>query len=391
MAAALSRVVPVTDHPAPLTALLDGTLLPPETPLLRPDDLGVLRGEGVFETTLVVDGVARDLDDHLARLAISAEMTGLVVPAPDRWRTGVDALVEAWTGDNQMVLRLVVSRGPESAVEPVCYLLGGPLSPASRRQRTDGVRVLLLDRGFTARSAADAPWLLAGAKTLSYGVNMAALRYAAANDADDVIFLGSDGAVLEAPTASVVVANGRTLSTPPRDGILDGITVRRLFRAARDAGWTTDDAGAHQGGSACRRGSVAGVQCPAARPGDQHRGSAAGRPRPDRGDRRAAGRAGCGAVGAVAEGAGAGAGVVPVLVLVLALGLAAGLARALGAAFLTERRFCGLGANICRSRDHQSGAELVLGHAGPRRADAPEGISPRRFTKVGQAGCHPAP
>jgi hypothetical protein len=72
----------MTDHPAPLTALLDGTLLPPEAPLLRPDDLGVLRGEGVFETTLVVDGVARDLDDHLARLAISAEMTGLVVPAP---------------------------------------------------------------------------------------------------------------------------------------------------------------------------------------------------------------------------------------------------------------------------------------------------------------------
>ena len=229
----------MTDHPAPLTALLDGTLLPPEAPLLRPDDLGVLRGEGVFETTLVVDGIARDLDDHLARLAISAEMTGLVVPAPDRWRTGVDALVKAWTGDSQMVLRLVVSRGPESAVEPVCYLLGGPLSPASRRQRTDGVRVLLLDRGFTARTAAEAPWLLAGAKTLSYGVNMAALRFAAANEADDVIFLGSDGAVLEAPTASVVVANGRTLSTPPPDGILDGITVRRLFRAARDAGWST--------------------------------------------------------------------------------------------------------------------------------------------------------
>ena len=229
----------MTDHPVPLTALLDGTLLPPETPLLRPDDLGVLRGEGVFETTLVVDGVARDLDDHLARLAISAEMTGLVVPAPDRWRTGVDALVKAWTGDRQMVLRLIVSRGPESAVKPVCYLLGGELSAASRRQRTEGVRVMLLDRGFTARTAADAPWLLAGAKTLSYGVNMAALRHAAANDADDVIFLGSDGAVLEAPTASVVVANGRTLSTPPRDGILDGITVRRLFRAARDVGWST--------------------------------------------------------------------------------------------------------------------------------------------------------
>lgn len=211
-------------------------------PLLRPDDLGVLRGEGVFETTLVVGGEPRDLDDHLARLAISGEMTGLVVPAPDIWRRGVDALVSSWTGDRQMVMRLVASRGPETASAPVCYVLGSRLSPVSIRQRSAGVRVLLLDRGFTAQAAQTAPWLLAGAKTLSYGVNMAALRYVAANGADDAIFVGSDGGVLEAPTASVVVANGRVLRTPSPGGILDGITVRRLFRAAHAAGWKTETA-----------------------------------------------------------------------------------------------------------------------------------------------------
>ena len=100
----------------------------------------------------------------------------------------------------------------------------------------------MLDRGFSAQAAKSAPWLLAGAKTLSYGVNMAALRYAAANGADDAIFVGSDGAVLEAPTASVVLARGRVLQTPPLDGILDGITVRRLFRVARAAGWRTESA-----------------------------------------------------------------------------------------------------------------------------------------------------
>lgn len=232
----------MTDPAAPLVALLDGTLQDPETPLLRPDDLGVLRGEGVFETTLVVDGEPRDLDDHLARLAVSAGMTGLVVPAPESWLRGVDALLSAWAGDRQMVMRLVASRGPESAGTPVCYVLGARLSPVSIRQRTAGVRVLLLDRGFTAQTAEAAPWLLAGAKTLSYGVNMAALRYAAANGADDAIFVGTDGAVLEAPTASVVVAAGRVLRTPSPEGILDGITVRRLFRAAQAAGWKTETA-----------------------------------------------------------------------------------------------------------------------------------------------------
>jgi 4-amino-4-deoxychorismate lyase len=228
-----------TPSSAPVVALLDGTLHDPAEPLLRPDDLGVLRGEGVFETTLVVDGEPRDLNEHLVRLAVSAQLTGLVLPPPDDWRRAVAALVAGWSGDRQMVMRLVASRGPESATEPVCYALGAALSPVSVRQRTEGVRVLLLDRGFTAAAARAAPWLLAGAKTLSYGVNMAALRHARVNGADDVIFLGADGAVMEAPTSSVVAAVDRTLITPPVDGILDGITVRRLFRVAAQAGWAT--------------------------------------------------------------------------------------------------------------------------------------------------------
>lgn len=219
-----------------IVARLDGTLHDPAEPLLRGDDLGVLRGEGVFETTLVVDGHPRDLDEHLARLARSARLTGVAVPGPERWRAGVDAAVGAWTGGPEMVLRLVASGGPDGG-SPVCYALGSALPAASRRQRRDGVRVLLLDRGFTVDSGASAPWLLAGAKTLSYGINMAALRYARANGADDVIFVDADGAVLEAPTSSVVLARGRTLVTPPDDAILAGITVRRLFRAAAAAGW----------------------------------------------------------------------------------------------------------------------------------------------------------
>jgi 4-amino-4-deoxychorismate lyase len=219
-----------------IVGLLDGTLIDPAEPLLRPDDLGVLRGEGVFETTLVVDGEPRDLAEHLARLAVSAQMTGMTVPPPERWRIAVAALVGAWTGGRPMVLRLIASRGPEHG-EPVCYVLGAELPVSSRRQRRSGIRVLLLERGFTVDVGASAPWLLAGAKTLSYGINMAALRHARDNGADDVIFIDARGTVLEAPTSSVVVARGRTLITPPEDAILAGITVRRLFRAAARTGW----------------------------------------------------------------------------------------------------------------------------------------------------------
>lgn len=250
---------PVTEC---VVALLDGTVQPVDVPLLRPDDLAVLRGEGVFETTLAVRGEPRDLDDHLARLAVSAELTDVTVPAPDRWRTAVEAALSAWSSGratdgqtpDEAVVRLIAPRGPEASPEAAGYVLVSGLPAVSRRQRATGVRVVLLDRGFTPSGAAAAPWLLAQAKTLSYGINMAALRWARSQGADDAIFVagGADAthrsagerAVLEAPTSSVVLARRtssgeRTLVTPLTDGVLDGITVRRLLSAAGAAGWAT--------------------------------------------------------------------------------------------------------------------------------------------------------
>ena len=65
---------------------------------------------------------------------------------------------------------------------------------------------MTLARGLPAEGAADMPWLLAGAKTLSYAVNMAALRHAERQGAGDVIFVSSEGNILEGPRSTVVIA-----------------------------------------------------------------------------------------------------------------------------------------------------------------------------------------
>ncbi|WP_239020796.1 aminodeoxychorismate lyase [Nakamurella antarctica] len=223
-----------------LLATLDGNLHDPNSPLIRVDDLGVLRGEGVFETLLVVSGQVRDLSEHLARLQVSAHLSDMTTPPIAAWHRGIDAVLTAWREPAEMVLRLTATRGSETGAQPTCFVTGTQV-PEKIRQQREGISVLTLDRGHSGAAAATLPWLLTGVKSISYAVNMSALRYARAHGADDALFVGTDGHVLEGATAAVVVARGDTLITPPEDGILPSITVRRLFHHAALDGWTTEE------------------------------------------------------------------------------------------------------------------------------------------------------
>ncbi|MFI7676935.1 aminodeoxychorismate lyase [Actinophytocola sp. NPDC049390] len=222
-------------------AMLDGTITDPETPVLRVDDLGVTRGDGVFETILVVDGKPRELGPHLDRLARSAAM--LQLPEPDRaaWERCVRVVLDNWRGPSEMALKLVYTRGPEFGDgTPTGYAMGLPIGAKVLAAREAGVAAILLERGYDPEIVERAPWLLLGAKSLSYAVNMAALRHAEALGAAEVIFTAADGSVLEGPTSTVVIASGTTLrTTPPSSGILKGTTQGALFRAAERAGWVT--------------------------------------------------------------------------------------------------------------------------------------------------------
>lgn len=227
---------------------LDGAVRDPEQPLLLADDLAAVRGDGVFETLLVRDGRACLVEPHLRRLFQSAAMVDLPEPDLAAWRRAIDAAAGHWaaqTGD-EGALRLVYSRGRESGSAPTAYLTITALAPRVDVARRDGVAAALLDRGLAATGADTMPWLLAGAKTLSYAVNMAALRHAAHNGSDDVIFVSSDGYILEGPRSTVVIAatgaDGRPclLTPPPWYPILRGTTQQALFEVARDAGYDCD-------------------------------------------------------------------------------------------------------------------------------------------------------
>lgn len=231
---------------------LDGTVRNPDEPLLYADEIGTLRGDGVFETVLVRDGKASALELHLARLRRSAQALDLPDPDVAQWRSAVESAVKEWGSDREGVLRMIVTRGRDGAESQrvgsgelsgpapdlTGYVLVSPVAERVSKARAEGISVITLTRGISTELATTAPWLLLGAKTLSYATNMAALRFAARQDADDVIFTSTEHRVLEGPRSTVVIQRDKQLLTPPaRDGVLPGITQRALFAEAGKAGW----------------------------------------------------------------------------------------------------------------------------------------------------------
>jgi 4-amino-4-deoxychorismate lyase len=208
-------------------------------PQLSVLDLGATRGDGVFESISVGSGRAQALDHHLRRFASSAAKLELPAPDLDAWRAAILASIAQLDPTPESWVKAVLTRGIEGDGRPTGWVYVAQTADFSR-VRTEGVRVVMLDRGYRHDIEQTAPWLLAGAKTLSYAVNRAVLREAKRRDADDVIFVSSDGFVLEGPTSSVVYRCGDRMLTPGTGlGILDGTTQANVFRFAESLGLET--------------------------------------------------------------------------------------------------------------------------------------------------------
>ena len=202
---------------------LDGVVHDPSLPLLFADDLAAVRGDGVFETLLVRTGRACLVEAHLRRMVRSAAMLDLPEPDLTDWRRAITVAVGQWNAQTaaEGALRLVYSRGRESG-SATAHECGTAYLPVA--------------------GIADLPWLLAGAKTLSYAVNMAAVRHGTARGADDVIFVSSDGYILEGPRSTVVIVTEeagrqRLVSPPLSHPILCGTTQQALFDVATANGY----------------------------------------------------------------------------------------------------------------------------------------------------------
>ncbi|AMM21910.1 hypothetical protein AX769_19370 [Frondihabitans sp. PAMC 28766] len=213
-----------------------------DAPQITVTDLGITRGDGIFESVGVVDGRPQALEPHLARFAKSARMLDLPQPSLDVWRSaivqGLSLSGEAADGA-ELLVKVILTRGVEGQDLPTGWIHVFD-SGSYASERDQGIAVVTLDRGYRSDVAQTSPWLLQGAKTLSYAVNKAALREAARRGADDVIFVSTDGIVLEGPNSTVIaLIDGEYVTTPPDLGVLEGTTQGAFFADVSSRGAVT--------------------------------------------------------------------------------------------------------------------------------------------------------
>jgi 4-amino-4-deoxychorismate lyase len=204
-------------------------------PALSPVDLALVRGEAAFETMRLYRGRPFRLDAHLDRLAASAAGLDLALPRGLE-ELAARAVEAAAVGDG--VLRLICTRGIEGDFESTAFAIVSELPPEYELERRRGVRLVLLTLAVDPLVRAVSPWLLPGVKSTSYAVNMAAQRQAKLMGADEAVFTGIGGELLEGPTANLWWRAGDVLYTPSTElGILAGITRLTVLELAAGSGY----------------------------------------------------------------------------------------------------------------------------------------------------------
>jgi len=206
-----------------LLASVDGAIGPAADAVIPVTDEGLLRGDGAFEVVRLYAGRPFAMEDHYVRLRRTAD--GLRLPYDqDALRAEVDVLLEE-AGPADGLLRIVLTRGGRR------ILLTEELPEVPAAQTVATIT-------YTPTRVLD------GLKTLSYGANMLAGRLAREQGADEALFVSPHGRVLEGPTWTLFwVADGKLLTPPLEDRILNSITRQMVFRTcdAQERITTLDD------------------------------------------------------------------------------------------------------------------------------------------------------
>ena len=168
-------------------------------------------GDGIFESILVQSGTPISLTRHLRRLTSAAEVLGITAIDEQVIRSEVTTLINSGERFANGRLRITL-------------LSSGDRTVTYRELTQYGKFATLKSYPYPINESS----ALAGKKSLSYGENAHALRWAQAHGVDDVVLYSTKGLVSESAVANIMWESGGKMFTPALNaGCLPGI-VREI-------------------------------------------------------------------------------------------------------------------------------------------------------------------
>lgn len=208
---------------------LNGKILPFDKAFLNLDDLGALRGYGVFEVLKTVNSRIFLYDEHFERLKNSAAYLGIKIPLK---KSEIEEIIKKLIFKNkikQATIRIVLTggRSPDAMIfnpkTPTFYILVSEYKALNEKMFKNGVNLKTV---FYARDFSEF-------KTTNYIEAVKIINGKQKKEKFFEILYVKDGKILEAATSNFFVFLGDTLITP-RDFVLKGITRNLVLKLAEN-------------------------------------------------------------------------------------------------------------------------------------------------------------
>ncbi len=211
-----------------LVYYVNGQYVAADQAALGLNDLGIVRGYGVFDLLRTYDGKLFKLHEHVLRLERSAALIGLDLP----WSTAeIAAIARATYMRNAIAnatIRIIVTGGAADDFmtpqqRPTLIVMVNPIGIPAPEQQIHGVKVI------TTRIERMMPTV----KSLNYITAIMAMQAARRTGAVEAIYRTADDRITEGTRANFFILRDNRLITPQTD-VLGGITRDVVLEIAGD-------------------------------------------------------------------------------------------------------------------------------------------------------------
>ncbi len=207
---------------------VNGEYVPASQAALGLNDLGIVRGYGVFDLLRTYDGKTFKLHEHILRLQRSADQIKLTLPWTAAEIEQITRETYARNGLANATIRIVATGGASEdfmtpPAQPTLIVMVNPIGPTPVEQYTNGVKVITtrIDR------------IMPTVKSLNYITAIMAMQAARQVGAVEAVYRTADNRLTEGTRANFFVFQGKRLITPKTE-VLGGITREVVLEIAED-------------------------------------------------------------------------------------------------------------------------------------------------------------